>query len=570
MITMAAITASAGLDLGIPEPCARRRSPTWWSCSRATHEARLDDDVAALGELLVDLGAIEVYVLPPQAGAQLISGPREGLLRGQGVGRGRHHRRSWCPGPPSPRYLAEVAASAKERGALVTGCGHVGDGNVHLSVFQPDADAAHRGAARRVPGRHGPRRGHLGRARHRHREEAVLPRARGPREAGAHAGIKRPSTPTASSAPATCSTDRSTASMNGAQALIRTLVGSGVDVCFANPGTSEMHFVAALDDVPEMRAVLGLFEGVATGAADGYGRMARPAGGDPAAPRAGPRQRHRQPAQRPPGPHPARQRRRRPRHHPPASTTPRWPRDIESLARPVSRWFRSSTTADGAGRRRRRGGPRRRSALPAGWPPWWSRPTCRGRKPATPPRPPRPGARLGGRRRRGARRQGPAIGRARRRARRRQRAHGAGPRRRQPGRQRRRGQAPVRDLPGPARTGGRHRGRRTTRLPGRVHHRPARQGPGTWSSPTRRPRCRSSPTPTSPATSCPTGARCTPWPRGTDDVAAALEALADALGRAAWLRQPSRPRCAPTVPPAPSTRRPWPPPSGPCSPRAPW
>ena len=62
--------------------------------------------------------------------------------------------------------------------------------------------------------------------------------------------------------------------MNGAQALIRTLVASGVDVCFANPGTSEMHFVAALDQVPEMRGVLGLFEGVVTGAADGYGRMA--------------------------------------------------------------------------------------------------------------------------------------------------------------------------------------------------------------------------------------------------------------------------------------------------------
>lgn len=62
--------------------------------------------------------------------------------------------------------------------------------------------------------------------------------------------------------------------MNGAQALIRTLVDSGVKVCFGNPGTSEMHFVAALDDVPEMRAVLVLFEGVATGAADGYARMA--------------------------------------------------------------------------------------------------------------------------------------------------------------------------------------------------------------------------------------------------------------------------------------------------------
>jgi acetolactate synthase-1/2/3 large subunit len=66
--------------------------------------------------------------------------------------------------------------------------------------------------------------------------------------------------------------------MNGAQALIRTLVDGGVDVCFGNPGTSEMHFVAALDSVREMHAVLALFEGAVTGAADGYGRMAgRPA-----------------------------------------------------------------------------------------------------------------------------------------------------------------------------------------------------------------------------------------------------------------------------------------------------
>src|SRR6202521_1909414 len=62
--------------------------------------------------------------------------------------------------------------------------------------------------------------------------------------------------------------------VNGAQSLLRTLVDAGVDVCFANPGTSEMHFVAALDSAPEMRAVLGLFEGVVTGAADGYARIA--------------------------------------------------------------------------------------------------------------------------------------------------------------------------------------------------------------------------------------------------------------------------------------------------------
>lgn len=61
---------------------------------------------------------------------------------------------------------------------------------------------------------------------------------------------------------------------NGAQAMLRTLINAGVEVCFTNPGTSEMHFVAALDTAPEMRAVLTLFEGVATGAADGYARMA--------------------------------------------------------------------------------------------------------------------------------------------------------------------------------------------------------------------------------------------------------------------------------------------------------
>ena len=67
--------------------------------------------------------------------------------------------------------------------------------------------------------------------------------------------------------------------MNGAQALAHTLVDAGVDLLFTNPGTSEMHFVAALDRVPGMRCVLTLFEGVATGAADGYFRLAqRPAG----------------------------------------------------------------------------------------------------------------------------------------------------------------------------------------------------------------------------------------------------------------------------------------------------
>lgn len=61
--------------------------------------------------------------------------------------------------------------------------------------------------------------------------------------------------------------------MNGAEALVRTLLAEGVELCLANPGTSEMHLVQALDGCPELRSVLVLFEGVASGAADGYGRM---------------------------------------------------------------------------------------------------------------------------------------------------------------------------------------------------------------------------------------------------------------------------------------------------------
>src|SRR5579863_6808073 len=67
--------------------------------------------------------------------------------------------------------------------------------------------------------------------------------------------------------------------LNGAQALVQTLVNCGVEICFANPGTSEMHTVTAFDSVTGIRPVLCLFEGVVTGAADGYGRVA----GKPAA-----------------------------------------------------------------------------------------------------------------------------------------------------------------------------------------------------------------------------------------------------------------------------------------------
>ena len=102
--------------------------------------------------------------------------------------------------------------------------------------------------------------------------------------------------------------------MNGAESLVRTLLAGGVDVCFTNPGTSEMHFVAALDKVPGMRCVLGLFEGVVTGAADGDHRIAGTAGVHPAASGAWPRQWTGQPPQRQEGKFRHRQYRRRACH----------------------------------------------------------------------------------------------------------------------------------------------------------------------------------------------------------------------------------------------------------------
>lgn len=62
--------------------------------------------------------------------------------------------------------------------------------------------------------------------------------------------------------------------MNGAESMLETLINGGVEVCFSNPGTSEMHMVAAIGKSDKMRSILSLFEGVCSGAADGYARMA--------------------------------------------------------------------------------------------------------------------------------------------------------------------------------------------------------------------------------------------------------------------------------------------------------
>jgi acetolactate synthase-1/2/3 large subunit len=137
--------------------------------------------------------------------------------------------------------------------------------------------------------------------------------------------------------------------MNGAESLIRTLLAGGVDVCFTNPGTSEIHLVAALDRIAEVRCVLGLFEGVVTGAADGYARMAE----KPASTllHLGPglanglanlhnASRARVPIINLVGQHPA--------SHLPHDTP--LVSDIEGIAKPYSKWLRTSRSSSEIGR----------------------------------------------------------------------------------------------------------------------------------------------------------------------------------------------------------------------------
>ena len=141
-LTMAAITGNVGLDLGIPAEVAARASAYLVVVLESDHDDRLEEDVARLGELLSGLGAVDVYVLPPTAGAQLISAREKAFFVAKAAG-ADDIVDVVVPRAEIPRYLERVAALAQEHAALVTGCGHVGDGNVHLSVFQPDPERRH-------------------------------------------------------------------------------------------------------------------------------------------------------------------------------------------------------------------------------------------------------------------------------------------------------------------------------------------------------------------------------------------------------------------------------------------
>ena len=137
LVTMSGITEAAGLDLGIPQEIKDAALAYLVVVVEGALDDRVDSDVAAVAELGLELGALDVYVLPAQAADALI-GARE---RAFWVAKdhGAHDIVDVVvPRASMPEYLNRVSEIAQEHESLVVGCGHAGDGNVHLSVFQPD------------------------------------------------------------------------------------------------------------------------------------------------------------------------------------------------------------------------------------------------------------------------------------------------------------------------------------------------------------------------------------------------------------------------------------------------
>jgi glycolate oxidase len=138
-LVLSSITRAAGLDLGIPDDVKEAALAYLIVVLEESSATRLDEDVERLGTLLVELGALDAYVLPPQAGAALIVA-RERLFFVTKAAGADDIIDAVIPRAAIPGYLATVADLAAAHGAFVSGCGHVGDGNVHLAVFQADPE----------------------------------------------------------------------------------------------------------------------------------------------------------------------------------------------------------------------------------------------------------------------------------------------------------------------------------------------------------------------------------------------------------------------------------------------
>jgi glycolate oxidase len=142
LVAMAGIEAASGIELGV-DPEVRARALAYLVVVLEDRSAvRLEEDAEELAALLAELGALEVYGLPPQAGAALIAA-RERVFWAAKANGADDIVDMVVPRASIPAYLEEVAALADRSGSFIVGCGHAGDGNVHLSIFQGDPEVRH-------------------------------------------------------------------------------------------------------------------------------------------------------------------------------------------------------------------------------------------------------------------------------------------------------------------------------------------------------------------------------------------------------------------------------------------
>jgi glycolate oxidase len=141
-ITMDAIVKSKGVELGVAADVKAAALAYLVIVLENRRDDRLEADVEELGEVLAKLGALDVYVLPSAAGTQLIEAREQAFWTAKAAG-ADDIIDMVVPRAAMARYMAEVADVAQASGSFVVGCGHAGDGNVHLSVFQRDPQARH-------------------------------------------------------------------------------------------------------------------------------------------------------------------------------------------------------------------------------------------------------------------------------------------------------------------------------------------------------------------------------------------------------------------------------------------
>ncbi len=138
-ITMSGITSIAGIDLGVSDNIRARAVAYLIVALESSHEDRLEDDTETVATQLSEDGALEVYVLPRPAGTQLIQAREKAFFAAKAAG-ADDLVDTVVPRSEIFDYMTAVSTLADTQGAFVAGCGHVGDGNVHLSVFQPDPE----------------------------------------------------------------------------------------------------------------------------------------------------------------------------------------------------------------------------------------------------------------------------------------------------------------------------------------------------------------------------------------------------------------------------------------------